>query len=162
MADNETPDRKDVDTRRVYTLPAELLARLRAYQVSQNIPSEVEAARRLLDTALQLRDTIGDILKRLSDRYNEEKDFRILASEILIKHYLVESINVNEGGLAFYFKNGEGGHIDQAGILREGSREYEISNWSRYKVPVAARPKPASAGGGWDNGGGDLDDEIPF
>ena len=57
MAEVDATERKDGTERRVYMLPANLLERLRAYQVSQGIGSEAEAARRLLDTALQMRDT---------------------------------------------------------------------------------------------------------
>ncbi|MGI4793694.1 MAG: hypothetical protein ACRYG8_06325 [Janthinobacterium lividum] len=163
MAENETPERKDVGERRVYTLPLELLARLRAYQLSQNIPSEVEAARRLLDSALQLRDTIEDILIRLRERFSEEKDLRMLASDVLVKHHLVESITINDDGLVFYLRNGDGGRIDQKGTLRQGTREYGEDSWSRFQLPTEVKAKPSQSKSGWDNGGGgDLDDEIPF
>ena len=162
MAENETPERKDVGERRVYTLPSELLARVRAYQLSQNIPSEVEAARRLLDSALQLRDTIEDILARLRDRFVEEKDLRILASDVLIRHNLVESIKINDAGLVFFLRNGDGGHIDQDGALRRGTKEYGEENFSRYQLPAEIKAQTTATSAGWDNGSGDLDDEIPF
>src|ERR1700681_1721560 len=76
MADKEEMER------RVYVLPVEQLERLRAYQSRNGISSEVEAVRRLLDAALQMRDTVPDILRKLKSRFANEKDLRVLARDI--------------------------------------------------------------------------------
>ncbi len=83
MADKEGMERK------VWLLPAELSDRIRVYQTDLGIPSEVEAARRLLDSALQMRDTVDDIAQRLKARHAEEKDLRGLARDVLTSHVLV-------------------------------------------------------------------------
>ena len=100
MAEDDIGDRKDGTERRVYNLPGNLLVRLRAYQTGQGINSEAEAVRRLLDSALQMRDSASDILIMLDNRFSSERDLRVLASEILTRHSLVTEINFEKGYLA--------------------------------------------------------------
>ncbi|MDR3533409.1 MAG: hypothetical protein P4L90_22985 [Rhodopila sp.] len=154
---------KDGVERKVWLLPAELSERIRAYQTSQGIASEVEAARRLLDSALQLRDTVPDILRKLIDRYMEEKDIRVLARDVLINHTLVTSVNFDDDGVWFQFKDDSMGKIDKGGKAFLGYREGYDVNWTPYPKPVTARPATRAGGPSWDAPkGGDLDDEIPF
>jgi hypothetical protein len=154
MADKEGVERK------VWLLPVELSERIKAFQASQGIASEVEAARRLLDSALQLRDTVPDILRKMADRYVEERDIRVLARDVLINHTLVTSVNFDDEGVWFQFKDDSLGKFDRTGRAFLGSRQGYDVNWHPYPKP----PPPAKSGGpSWDAPkGGDLDDEIPF
>jgi len=99
---------KEKTERRVYVLPLEQLERIRAYQTAHGIGSEVEAVRRLLDAALQMRDDIYDVLKTLKSRYSADKDLRILVRDILATHTLVQSVRYEEGAVCFYLTNGMG------------------------------------------------------
>lgn len=153
---------KEATERRVYNLPADLLERLRAFQVAQGISSEAEAARRLLDSALQMKDSISNILNTLEAKFVEEKDLRILASDILMKHALVISVQISDTEVSFYLRNGEGGQITSAGTLHIQAPDDERDRWYPYKrTPKAAQTKPTTAN--WDTRpSNDLDDEIPF
>ena len=161
MAEGEVPERKDGTERRVYMLPANLLERLRAYQVSQGISSEAEAARRLLDTALQMRDTAKDILNTLGARYADEHDLRVLASEILTKHALVKSVFFVDGGVWFRLDNGERGRITSSGKLYYGHAETHEDDWDTYNSKLtdlrSALTRPS-----WQSPSTEPDDEIPF
>ena len=95
LSESNTPER------RVYHLPLDLLERLRAYQSEQKIPSEVEAVRRLLNIALEMRDTVETILKQLQVRFVEEGDVRLLASEILPRHSLVTEVRFEDESVCF-------------------------------------------------------------
>jgi hypothetical protein len=156
---------KDGVERKVWLLPTELSERIKAYQASQGITSEVEAARRLLDSALQLRDTVPDILRKLADRFSEEKDLRVLAKDVLVSHTLVIAVHIDSDSVWFEFKDGELGRIDKHGktyVGEAGSGFEGSTEWTVYPRPTR---QPASRAGipSWDPPkGGDLDDEIPF
>lgn len=156
MADKETTER------RVYVLPKELLDRLRAYMTRNGIAAEVEAVRRLLDTALQMRDSTTDILATLKAKFAEEKDLRLLARDVLAAHVLVREVHYEDDAIAFCLSGDEYnryGRIDGAGRIFLGSN---WEDWSEVGKP--ARSVPSRGGGpSWDTPkGGDLDDEIPF
>ena len=164
MADEDATDRKDIE-RRVYNLPANLLVRLRAYQVSQGLSSETEAAKRLLDFALQMRDSTEDIIKSLEAGYSEEKDLRVLASEILTRHPLVTEINFSDGDLWFRLQNRERGRISKKGKVQFGDAENSDDYWTNIvDKPPAYTPRKPKGGASppWEPPGDDLDDEIPF
>lgn len=55
----ESRPRPDVD-RRVYVLPAEMVARVLRYQADRGLPSEVAAVRELLAEGLRLKEGRGD------------------------------------------------------------------------------------------------------
>jgi hypothetical protein len=152
MADKEGVERK------VWLLPTELSERIKAFQSSQGITSEVEAARRLLDAALQLRDTVPDILRKLTDRYAEEKDLRVLARDVMVGHTLVTSVNFDDDGVWFQFKDDSMGKINREGKTFLGDTEGHEVNWRPYPRPA---PPVRSGGPSWGKGG-DMDDEIPF
>ncbi len=163
MADKEPTER------RVYVLPTEQLERIRAYQNGNGISSEVEAVRRLLNSALQMRDTPQDILKKLKSRYADEKDIRVLAKDILAGHALVTSIRFSDDGVSFYLTGDECGKIGRDGVTYLGNGGYgEDQRWEVYPHPPPQQKqtakRPAGGSPSWDagKGGGDLDDEIPF
>ena len=163
---------KDTTERRVYVLPTELLERLRAYQNACGITSEVEAARRLLDAALQMRENIEDILNKLANKYKEEQDLRVLAREILVTHPLIREIKINDNALDFMMKSGWQGQITANGKLFFGENGDQYMQQYTPPKPRDATPsnpqppKPSSskAAPSWDapEGGSVLDDEIPF
>ena len=84
--------------RRVYLFPAELLARIRAYQAAHGITSEVEAARRLLTYALYARDTPEDLMRQLAAHGGT---LREAAADVLMPHQLVTSIRFIHDRLEF-------------------------------------------------------------
>lgn len=159
MAEEDTIERKDGTERRVYNLPGNLLARLRAFQSGQGIASEAEAVRRLLDSALQMRDSVEDILKSMQKRFEEEKDLRVLASEILTRHALVTQIVFEENAVWFRVKSGERGQFDCFGARYTGRAEEADDNWNYVRDPA---PSARGAGPSWEAPASDLDDEIPF
>lgn len=55
----ESRPRPDV-ARRVYVLPAEMVARVLRYQADRSLPSEVAAVRELLAEGLRLKEGRGD------------------------------------------------------------------------------------------------------
>ncbi|MFG1184331.1 hypothetical protein [Xanthobacter aminoxidans] len=127
---------KEATERRVYVLPVELVERIRQFQKDNLIASEVEAVRRLLDTALHMRDDVHTILKKMSGRFETEKDIRIISRDILAAHPLVEHIKISNNAIEFTLKDGMRGRFNNSGKL------------------MTAVP-----GGRWAD---DLDDEIPF
>jgi len=157
LADKEGMERK------VWLLPAELVDRLKSYQVDQGITSEVEAARRLLDSALQMRDTVPALLTKLRTRFAEEKDLRILARDILATHALVELVRFEDKGLIFCLKGGSRGMIGATGATFIGEGRIENDDWDREPARRPASTVRSSGAPSWDAPkGGDLDDEIPF
>ena len=160
MSDKEQIERKEATERRVYNLPTDLLERLRAYQASQGIVSEIEAVRRLLHNGLQMRETVQDILATLEAKYADEKDLRVLAGEVLSKHILVEKIAFEKGAIVFHMENGTRGRMESGGNLYFAEANDRDDDWSSYpRVVYQPRAKSSPS---WDAGKGDLDDEIPF
>lgn len=152
---------KEATERRVYVLPKELLDRIRGYQSRNGIGAEVEAVRRLLDTALQMRDTVHDILNKLKSKFAEEKDLRVLAREVLAGHILVREVRFEDRAVMFTL----GG--DMIGRIEDDGRIFTGYDWERWSEVGAAQPAKGggrpSGGPTWDAPkGGDLDDEIPF
>ncbi len=167
MSDEDVVERrdglKDGTERRVYNLPANLLTRLRAFQANQGLTSEAEAARRLLDYALQMRDTVEDILKGMRRRFDEEKDLRVLASEVLTRHNLVTQIVFEDDALWFRVKSGERGRIASSGEIRLGRADRADDDWERSIDMSPPRKSTSNGPPSWEPpGGSDLDDEIPF
>jgi hypothetical protein len=161
---------KDSMERKVFLLPSELVARLRQYQADSGIVSEVEVVRRLLDSALQMRDTIQTIMEKLKARYAEEKDLRVLASDVLTRHPLVTNVSFGDSEMTFSLQDKFRGRIDWKGDLYIGYPDSGYDDWTTYEnylrsiQPKSAAPKsPARAVGGWDSRpSNDMDDEIPF
>lgn len=126
---------KEATERRVYVLPVELVERVRQYQKDNLIASEVEAVRRLLDTALHLRDDVHSLLQKMKTKYKAEKDIRVISRDVLALHPLIESIKISDGSIEFTMKNGGMGSFatdGEAYFMNKGQ-------WNR-----------------------ELDDEIPF
>lgn len=107
--------------RRVYVLPNELLGRIRRYQSDNNISSEVEAVRKLLDESLQSKDTLDDIMAKISRADLTEGDLRVVAQKVLSGHVLVKYLVIDDGELRFGLRNGYAGGIDLEGNMRTGT-----------------------------------------
>jgi hypothetical protein len=150
MADKEEMER------RIYVLPKEMLTRLRAYQAAQGITSEVEAVRRLLDSALQMRDTEVDILLKLKSRFMHERDLRVLTREVLASHALVTQIILEDTSVTFRIRSGIFGKIDTRGRIFSGDDvEYMQEIKDTTKHVTAVQPS-------WEPTKESLDDDIPF
>lgn len=165
MSDKDVVEKKDSTERRVYNLPADLLERLRAYQTSQGIASEVEAARRLLDSALQMRDTVDALLAKLKAKFADERDLRVLNKDVLAAHPLITMIELDDTSVSFTMRTGDTGRITTSGQIYKGeaSNDYfhEVNDTPKRRPPTIS-PVPAGKPS-WDTEkDGDLDDEIPF
>lgn len=147
-------DDKEKAQRRVYVLPRELVERIIAYQEELSLPSEVEAVRRLLDGALQSRDTVEKILDKIRDRFLTERDLRTIAAEILTPHQLVKFVSFPEpDSIVFEMRNG-----DTASVHANGDTFIHIdTGFEEPKLVQYPKPKKASF-----SGGEPLDDDIPF
>ena len=118
--------------------------------------------RRLLDTALQMRDSIRDVLNTLGSRYASERDLRVLARDVLAAHALVRSVHYHDDAVEFFLANGDSGRIDSDGQTFVGDKENR-DEWHEHPPRPRERKNSASSGPNWDAPkGGDLDDEIPF
>lgn len=133
---------KERTLRRVYVLPTELVDRISAYQEEMGLPSEVEAARRLLDIALQVRDTVETLLEKIRSRFEQERDLRMIAREVLSSHALVRSIEFDKSGnLLFQIEgNSVTGAIDRQGqtfLVRNG--QGGIPEWRPFPISAASK-----------------------
>ncbi|GCD73996.1 hypothetical protein NBRC3299_0288 [Acetobacter pasteurianus NBRC 3299] len=148
---------KDGMERRVYLLPEELVDRIKAYQSANGIPYEVEAVRRLLNDALQSRDTIDNIMRLISDYFKKDSDLRSIASSVLSSHILVTQINISDQSLKFGLRNGDAGEVTRKGNLRVGTINDEgwihiNRDWHDVEPPKSKKTTHPP----------ELDDEIPF
>ncbi|WP_010508425.1 hypothetical protein [Komagataeibacter europaeus] len=151
---------KPTTERRVHVLPVELLERIRTYQTDNNIPSEVEAVRRLLSEALQARDTIDDIMKQVRAYFRQDRDLRAMAKEVLSGHILVNRIVINDTEVDFGLRNGDAGSIKNDGSMKTGTVQDDGHIWLTSDWPPeperhdrATKRLPNTSG---------LDEEIPF
>lgn len=149
MAEKEDTVRKDEAVRRedtvrkVFVLPAELMDRINHYKIENGLDSEVEAVRRLLDAALLHRDNTVSILHKMLNRYNAEKDIRILARDVLSTHPLVDSIQYFANQVNFTVRDDLRGIFTKGGRARVIYHDDTIEDVEPYKIY-------------------DLDDDIPF
>lgn len=154
---------KEAAERRVYVLPAELVQRIRDYQEAQAIPSEVEAVRRLLDAALQMRDDVFSIITKLRTRSQTEKDLRILSRDVLATHPLVREIRINDAGLTFKMQNGDAGRIGpQLDTYHDASGGFGDTQWKLWPEPEPEGPFGRGARSSDGTSKSTLDDDIPF
>jgi hypothetical protein len=153
---------RDTGERRIYILPPELMERIKAYQARNGITAEVEAVRRLLDMALQMNDSVQDILRKLQERQKEEKDPRILIRDVLATHTLVEEMSLFEGGIKFRMRDNMWGKLTREGrgLYGEGDNEGYVHRWNDYPEP---EPFPQTTRERYQaKKKTELDDDIPF
>lgn len=100
--------RDKTNTKRcVYVIPSELHGRIAAYQAEHGIATEVEAARRLLDHALQTRDTHVSIANRFKDEVLKPSTLRQAAANVLAGHPLIQAIEFDDHFIKFSLTTGE-------------------------------------------------------
>lgn len=149
---------KPTTERRIHVLPVELLDRIRAYQAENNIPSEVEAVRRLLSEALQARDSIDDIMKQVRAYFRQDRDLRAMAKEVLSGHILVSRIDIEDNEVRFGMRNGDAGSIKRDGSMKTGSVSDDGNIWLKNDWPRAYEHSTLD----WDSPPSDQDSEVPF
>lgn len=107
----------DENMRRVYVLPTELVERITAFQNAKGYGSEVEAARRLLDDALRLRDTPDDIVGRFIEKLTKIRDPAEVAKEVLVGHPAISDIGFGDDEVQVWLRAfpGKSIKINEAG-----------------------------------------------
>lgn len=101
-----SPPPAPVETqRRVYALPADLVERIVEFQKEKGYPSEVEAARRLLDDALKSRDTVDKIISRFMTRLGSLRITTEVAKDVLVGHPLIKSMSFGQDSVSFLMKD---------------------------------------------------------
>ncbi|MCA0947354.1 hypothetical protein LCM08_20720 [Salipiger pacificus] len=161
-ADN-TQEMNPSTKRRVYELPTELVERIVEFQKDRGLPSEVEAARRLLDQALKSRDTVESLVGRYLAALGPGVEPGEAAGVVLSGHPLVRRISFEDEGIDFLFQ-------------MPNKPVEEVSVKSRSEIYI--RPEPGSYGNvteyHFDETAKpgrrlrlsaptrDMDDEIPF
>lgn len=110
---------------RLTFLPIDVQMRLDKYQQDNNLKNKKETIFRLLNEALQSKDTIKDIMNYLYKSYEKQKNLKILAEEILLHHVLIKELTLSNDEIRFVCKNNLGdGVIKKTGELFINSREY--------------------------------------
>jgi len=105
--------------RRVYNLPADLLARVRAYQAAIAAPSEIAAVRRLLTDALDRRETLEQVIGRAADVITTGGTLREAAQSIGA-HPLLQSFAFVGNSLRLKTVDGEEAELAENGCTRFG------------------------------------------
>jgi len=108
----------ELTLRRIYMLPESMVNRIVKYQRKAGLPSEVEAARRLIESALKYDDTVETLIETLNLRYQEIRDIRQLIKECLADHPLVRSIEIDGDSFVFSLVNGDQGSFTRDGVGR--------------------------------------------
>jgi hypothetical protein len=119
--------------RRVYVLPNELVGRILAFQRDTGLPSETEAARRLLDEALKRRDTYESIIDRFLNRFKEIRILSDVAKEVLAGHPLVSTIRFEDDAIDFRLINGCKITIKNDGAVDIFNAEQSKVLWEKKK-----------------------------
>lgn len=100
-AEIETPQ----ISRKLYSLPTELIVRITAYQQRKNLSSEVEAVRRLLDIALKGNETHADLCEQIVKQLEAGRDYVEAASSVLPGHPKVASVEFDDDAVVFKLRN---------------------------------------------------------
>ncbi|MDX8438330.1 hypothetical protein [Mesorhizobium australafricanum] len=133
---------KESTQRRVYVLPTELVERITKFQADMQLPSEVEAARRLLDEALKHRDDAEAITRRFIERLKETRMMSDIAKDVLVGHPLIDQLKISTGSISFGMTTG-----DTVTVFQDGT----ASLVDRHKRSFSI-----------NSDGKKTDDEIPF
>lgn len=148
---NDDAAEESVMIRKVYMLPRELVDRIAAFQQDKKLPSEVEAARRLLDEALKYRDTPELIIERFKDRLKSDGIPSSVAKDVLVGHPLVKSIGQEElDAVTFTMKDNRTYRIHG-----DGRSEIESDTHHGWWDEFPQKPKKITKKQ-------DFDDDIPF
>ncbi|MGF1275549.1 Arc family DNA-binding protein [Acetobacter pasteurianus] len=148
--ESKAPDKTLVEQ----LLPPAMVWRVRRFRNAQNLPSNEEAAKRLIKFALDDRESTKDILEKLHEAFDCEKDLRILAKDVIASHGAMANIKYGKDYVWFVTNSDESGAIDRKGKLyfSEDGRDWDCG--MNYYTPCGDEAPKAS-----DQ---ELDDEIPF
>ncbi|MBK3745378.1 hypothetical protein G3A39_40135 [Paraburkholderia aspalathi] len=95
---------KEATQRGVYVLPTELVERIVAFQSEKGYPSEVEAARKLLDEALKSRDDEYRIIRRFQERLQNLRMPAEVAKDVLVGPPFILDISFDNDHVDFTVK----------------------------------------------------------
>jgi len=109
----QAPDRSALEQ----LFPPQLIWRISRFKDNANLPNNEEAAKRLIKSALDERESTTDILDKLSQMFKSERDLRILSREVIAPHAAVENIQYGKDYVWFSTRNNESGAIDKKGKL---------------------------------------------
>lgn len=102
---DETNSNPNEPVKRVSALPQKLVDRILEYQKEKSLPSEVEAARRLLDETFKNRDDMEKIINPFLGKLSVVKIASEVAKDVLVRHPLVNNIAFPSDGIGFALKN---------------------------------------------------------
>ncbi|MBS1091051.1 Arc family DNA-binding protein [Gluconobacter sp. Dm-74] len=157
----QAPDRTALEQ----LFPPQLVWRISRFKDNAGLPSSEEAAKRLVKSALDERESTKDILDKINQLFKTERDLRVISREVIAPHAAVENIRYGKDWVWFLTRNGESGGVDKKGKLyfSEDGNDWDCNMNYYYsdedmKPPKRANPEPNP----WDSPPNDLDDEIPF
>lgn len=148
--ESKAPDKTLVEQ----LLPPAMVWRVNRFRKSQNLPSNEEAAKRLIKFALDERESTKDILEKLHEAFDSEKDLRLLAKDVIASHGAMTNIKYGKDYVWFVTNSNESGAIDRKGKLyfSEDGRDWDCG-MDYYTSCADEAPKSYAP---------DLDEEIPF
>ena len=110
---------------RLTFIPIDVQMRLDKYQHDNNLKNKKETIFKLLNEALQSKDTIKDIMNHLYISYEKQKNLKVLAEEILLHHVLIKELTLSSDEIRFVCKNNLGhGTIKKTGELFINNKQY--------------------------------------
>lgn len=131
MSDDNTEE--SLTVRKVYVFPRDLAERIAAFQRAKNLPSEVEAVRRLLDEALLTRDDADLILTRMVNRLKTDGMVTSVAKDILVGHPLVASLEfASIDSVQFTLRDGSRYMVKDDGRAYQWVETNERSYWDDF------------------------------
>lgn len=158
----QAPDRTALEQ----LFPPQLIWRISRFKDNAGLPSNEEAAKRLVKSALDERESTKDILDKISQLFKTERDLRVISRQVIAPHAAVENIRYGKDYVWFLTRSGESGGVDKKGKLYfsddgndwDCNMDYYDSNEGLKSFKkTSAEPDP------WD----DIlppapDDEIPW
>lgn len=135
-------------------LPPAMVWRVARFRRSQNLPSNEEAAKRLIKFALEERESTKDILEKLHESFKNERDLRLLARDVIASHGAITNIKYAKDYIWFETTSNESGAIDKKGTLyfSEDGRDWDYG--MNYYTPYIDEFSPLPST--------ESDDEFPF
>ncbi|MFP5518070.1 MAG: hypothetical protein ACLGJC_33945 [Alphaproteobacteria bacterium] len=143
------PPRKNV------ALPPDVVERVDAFRKSQNITSESDALRRLIETGLNFYDKPIDLFYRCAHAAKNGSQIGEIIGNILNDHPLVEEIKMRPNYLSVYLRD------EQEISLDRGDGEWSFGRAGSSHT-VFFPPRENGYGGTSGARPQELDDEIPF
>jgi hypothetical protein len=91
----------DKTVRKNVSLPHEVMERVSAYQAAQEMASESEALRSLIEAGLLAKESPDAILERYEKYNSEGRKFNWMAQKLFKEYPHMSSIRVEEGKITF-------------------------------------------------------------